>query len=154
MSASKKAINALNNHKAEQEQLNHNNLVKALVRVKNGQTENIELKPFGKVTVQELAKEAGVSRASLYGNHKLFIEELKNLNENRAKGVTEKRKEREKKSESDKELIRELSRTRELLAQENYRLNEENKNLKREVGALISQLGSNANVSSIHRKKE
>lgn len=151
MPANKQAIKALTSHKAEEEQLNHNNLVRALVRLKNNQAEKIELKPFGKITVQQLAEEAGVSRASLYGNHKSFVDELRKLNEKRAKGVTEKRKEREQKAESDKELISELSRTRELLAQENYRLNEENKKLKREVSALVSQLGSKGNISSIKK---
>jgi len=151
VAGNKKAVNALVNHKAEQEQLNHNNIVQALVRIKSGKPEKIQLKPFGKVTVKELALEADVSRASLYGNHKSLKDELEKINEKRATGVTEKRKEREKKVESDKELIRELMRSRELLAQENYRLNEENKKLTRQVGSLVSQLGSGANITPISK---
>jgi len=151
MAANKNAVKALVNHKAEQEQLNHNNIVQALVRIKNGKAEKVPLKPFGKVSAKDLAVEAGVSRASLYGNHKSFLKELKKINEKRSVGVTEKRKEREEKAASDKELIRELNQSRTLLAQENYRLNEENKRLVRQVEALVSQLGETANITSISK---
>jgi AcrR family transcriptional regulator len=151
MANNKKAVRALINHKAEQEQLNHNNIVQALVRMKNGKTETVQLKAFGKISVKDLALEAGVSRASLYGNHKSLLEELKKINGQRAVGVTEKRKEREKKAESDKDLIRELIQSRTLLAQENYGLNEENKRLVRQVKALVSQLGGSANITSISK---
>lgn len=144
-----KAQSALARHKAEQEELNHNNIVQALVRIKHGNTVNIELRPLGRVTVAQLAKESGVSRASLYGNHKSMLSELEKINEKRSTGVTERRKEREKKAENDRELIRQLTRAKELLAQENYRLNEENKKLKRQIEALISQLGSKTNITAI-----
>lgn len=149
MAANKNAQRALMRHKEEQEQKNHNNIVQALVRIKKGTPLNIQLKPLGKVTVQQLAKESCVSRASLYGNHKSLLSELEKINEKRSIGVTEKRKEREKKAENDRELIRELTRAKELLAKENYMLNEENKKLKRQIEALISQLGSKTNITAI-----
>ena len=147
MAVNKKAVTALVNHKAEQEQLNHNNIVQALVRIKHGKPEKIQLKPFGKISAKALAIEAGVSRASLYGNHKSLLDELKKINEHLSKGDSEKRKESEEKAQSDKELIQELSRSRTLLAQENYRLNEENKRLIRQVEALASQLSGSATIT-------
>lgn len=152
--ANTKAINALKNHKEELEQQNHNNIVEALVRIKNGKTEKIKLKPFGKVSVKDLATESGVSRASLYGNHKQLLERLGKINEKRSTGVSEERKLREAKKETDKEIIRELIRTRELLAQENFRINEENRKLKRQIESLVSQLDSKANVTSINKKRD
>lgn len=151
MVTNKKAINALNKHKAEQEEDNHNNIVQALVRIKNGTTKKIQLKRLGKVTVKNLALESGVSRASLYGNHKTLLDELDKINTKRCISVTEKRKEHEKKAENDKELIKELLRVKELLAQENFRLNEENKSLKRQASALISQLETKSNIIKINK---
>ena len=46
----------------------------------------------------------------------------------------------------NKEIIKQLSNSRELLAQENYRINEENKRLKREIENLNAQLYSGQNV--------
>jgi len=154
MAANKKAISALNRHKAELEEENHNNIVQALVRIKNGTTEKIQLKRLGKVTVKELALESGVSRASLYGNHKSLLDELDKINKKRTIGVADKRKEREKKAENDKELIRELLQAKELLAQENYRLNEETKTIKRQVNALLAQLGSRSNIIPINKDQD
>lgn len=151
MAANKKAISALNKHKAELEEQNHNNIVQALVRIKNGTTEKIRLKRLGKVVVKDLALESGVSRASLYGNHKSLLDELDKINKKRSIGVTDKRKEREKKAEDDKELIRKLLQAKELLAQENYRLNEDNKAIKRQVNALLAQLGSKSNIISMNK---
>lgn len=153
MATNKRAVKALNKHKAEQEEENHNNIVQALVRIKNGTTEKIRLKRLGKVTVKNLALESGVSRASLYGNHKSLLDELDKLNNNRTSGATDRRKERESKAETDKALIRELLRAKEMLAQENYRLNEENKSLERKVNALLSQIGSSSNVIQINKDK-
>ena len=150
----KKAINALKNHKEEEEQYNHNNIVEALVRIKNGNTVKIKLKPFGKVSVKDLAAESGLSRASLYGNHKPLLERLNKINEKRSTGASETRKLAEEKKESDKEVIRGLSSSRELLAQENYRINEENRKLKRQIESLVSQLDSKVNVTSINVKRE
>ncbi len=144
-----KAINALKNHKAEEEQQKHNDIVQALTRIKNGQTTKIKLKSFGKVSVKDLAIESGVSRASLYGNHKKLLEKLDKINKKRSTGVTEERKLIEAKQETDKEIIRELTRTRELLAQENYRINTENRKLIRQIESLASQLDSKSNVSPI-----
>lgn len=147
--ANTKAINALKNHKEELEQQNHNNIVEALVRIKNGKTKKIKLKAFGKVSVKDLATESGVSRASLYGNHKQLLDRFAKINEKRSTGVSEERKLREAKKENDKAVIRELTRTRELLAQENFRINEENRKLKRQIESLVSQLDSNSRISSI-----
>jgi len=154
MAANKKAINALNRHKAELEEQNHNNIVQALVRIKNGTTDKLQLKRLGKITVKELALESGVSRASLYGNHKSLLDEFDKINKKRTIGVAEQRKEREKKAENDKELIRELLQAKELLAQENYRLNEENKIIKRHVNALLAQLGTKSNIISINKDQD
>jgi len=154
MVANKKAISALNRHKAELEEQNHNNIVQALVRIKNGTTDKLQLKRLGKITVKELALESGVSRASLYGNHKSLLDEFDKINKKRTIGVAERRKEREKKAENDKELIRELLQVKELLAQENYRLNEENKVIKRHVNALLAQLGNKSNVISINNDQD
>ena len=151
--ANAKAISALRNHKEELEQQNHNKIVEALVRIKNGKTEKIKLKAFGKVSVKDLAIESGVSRASLYGNHKTLLERLSKINEKRSTGVSKERKFREAKKQSDKETIRELMRTRELLAQENYRINEENRKLKRQVESLATQLESLSNISPIAKPK-
>ena len=147
-----KSINALKNHKEELEQQNHNNIVEALMRIKNGNTNEITLKPYGKVSVQQLADESGVSRASLYGNHKALLEKLGKINEKRSKSVSEARKDQEEKEKTDAEIIRELIRTRELLAQENYQIHTENRRLKRQVEALVSQLDSTSNISSINSK--
>lgn len=154
MVVSKKAINALNRHKAELEEQNHNNIVQALVRIKNGSTEKLRLKRLGKITVKELAIESGVSRASLYGNHKSLLDELDKINKKRTISVSDKRKESEKKAVNDKQLIRELLQAKELLAQENYRLNEDNKTLKRQVNALLAQLGSKSNIVSINKDQD
>ncbi len=154
MAANKKAISALNRHKAELEEQNHNNIVQALVRIKNGTTDKLQLKRLGKITVKELALESGVSRASLYGNHKSLLDEFDKINKKRTIGVADRRKEREKKAENDKELIRELLQVKELLAQENYRLNEENKVIKRHVNALLAQLGNKSNVISINNDQD
>ncbi len=152
MAANKKAISALNKHKVELEEQNHNNIVQALVRIKNGTTEKIKLKRLGKVVVKDLAIESGVSRASLYGNHKSLLEELDKINKKRSIGVNDKRKEREKKADNDRELIRKLLHAKEQLAQENYRLNEDNKSIKRQVNALLAQLGSKSNIISITKE--
>lgn len=149
MSASKKSIKALKSHKADLEEQNHNNIIKALVRIKNGNTENIKIKQRGKVTVRELALESGVSRASLYGNHKLLLEELEKINSKRSVSVADKRKEREIKAESDRALIRKLTEAKEMLARENFRINEENKNLKEEINTLKSKAASGKNIISI-----
>ena len=153
MPSNKKATNALIKHKVELEEKNHNNIVEAIVRIKNAKTQVIRLNPIGKVTVADLAKESGVSRASLYGNHKSLLDELEKINSKRTISITEKRKIKEKKIDSDKELIKDLTKSKQLLAQENYSLNEQNKTLKRQIEALISQLGSKENVISGHFKK-
>ena len=154
MAANKKAISALNRHKAELEEQNHNNIVQALVRIKNGTTDKLQLKRLGKITVKELALESGVSRASLYGNHKSLLDEFDKINKKRTIGVADRRKEREKKAENDKELIRELLQVKELLAQENYSLKDENKVIKRHVNALLAQLGNKSNVISINNDQD
>lgn len=149
MDSNAKKIIKLIQHKAVEEQENHNKISLALTRIKNSKTENIRLKPLGKVSVQQLADEAKVSRASLYGNHKDFLEELSKINSKRTLSVTANRKSTQTKIDSDKKLIQDLIRQKELLAQENYRINEENKDLKRRNNALISQLGTKSNVTSI-----
>ena len=146
MPSNKKATNALIKHKVELEEKNHNNIVEAIVRIKNAKTQVIRLSPIGKVTVANLAKESGVSRASLYGNHKSLLDELEKINSKRTISINEKRKIKEKKIDTDKELIKDLTKSKQLLAQENYSLNEQNKTLKRQVAALIAQLGSKENV--------
>ncbi|MBF4989452.1 hypothetical protein [Methylophilus sp. 14] len=146
MVANKNAISALAQNRVELEEQTHTKLLQAITRIKNGVPETFKLKPAGKVTGIQLAKEAGVSRASLYGNHKIFLEELIKINSKRSLSVSAKRKLTEKKAETDKEIIKQLSNSRELLAQENYRINEENKRLKREIENLNSQLYSAGNV--------
>ena len=154
MAGNKKSVNALKEFKIEQEQKKHNDIVKALVRIKNGSTRHIKLKAFGKVSVNALAEEAGVSRASLYGNHKPLLDKLHKINEKRSMGVNAKRKLNESKKNAERETIKELVRTRDLLAQENYRIHSENRKLKRQLDSLVHQLESVSNITPIKEKNK
>lgn len=146
MASNKEAISALAQNRVEVEEKTHFKLLQAINRIKNGVPETFKLKPAGKVTGAQLAKEADVSRASLYGNHKILLKELEKINSKRSLSATAKRKLAEKKTEVEKETIRQLTDSKELLAQENYRINEENKDLKRKIETLMSQLDARENV--------
>jgi AcrR family transcriptional regulator len=146
-----KAINALKNHKAEQEEQLHNNIVAALVRINNNETLKVSLKAFKKVSVQDLATEAGVSRGALYGNHKALLEKLEKINSKRTTGVTSIRHKQEQKVQNDAENLKHLAADKEMLAQENYRLQNEIKLLQARNEALLAQLGSSTNVTPINQ---
>lgn len=154
MAQNKKAVLALAQNRIDTEEKNHSKLLQAINRINNGKPETFQLKPAGKVTGVQLAKEAGISRASLYGNHKAILAELEKINSKRSVSASARRKLQEKKTESERELIKQLSSSRELLAQENYKINEENKELKRKIEALISQLDARENVISGKFKRD
>lgn len=147
--SSKRAIDALKQGKADEEEQIHNQIVEALARIQHNKTEVIGLKPARKVTVVDLAKEAGVSRGSLYGNHRELLKRLDKINEKRGRTPSVVRKEKEEKQARDAELLTQLTDDKKKLARENYGLQQRVTELEGMVEALRAQLGQTSNVRSL-----
>jgi len=132
--------NALADYKKKEEQQKHNDLVDALVRLKNGQGTIVKLGALEKIKATHVAKEAKVSRTLLYTTHKDIQKEIEKANKRRGTSRNEARKKQEQKEATKQEIINSLNSDKQKLAQENYRLQLEVddlhstvKNLKEEI---------------------
>jgi hypothetical protein len=100
----------------------HEDFILALRRIETGKSEKVKIRPRQPITPTMLAQEAGRARSQLYATHRDLLERLKEVNAMRVSVSSEKKKS-DKKSELDlREIITRLSRDKELLAQQNFRL--------------------------------
>tara|TARA_R110001583_G_C5661865_1_gene409732 strand:+ start:5133 stop:5594 length:462 start_codon:yes stop_codon:yes gene_type:complete len=152
--STKRAINALREAKAAEEERNHNAIVDALTRIRNGKPQHIRLRPGVRVSVTDLAKEAGVSRGALYGNHKALLDRLEKLNDKRSGGVTSRRKQAEEKEIKKAELVQQLTEDKQKLARENYNLNRQVRVLEEKIEGLTTQLGRQSKVVPIGKREQ
>lgn len=122
-SVTKQSINALKDFKATQEIETHNKLVEAINRLTNNKP--IVVNKGTKLNVTDLAKEAGVSRGSVY-KHKDIIERIHSIRDNPHKSDYQIKKAQEAKrieaEKKNKSILDQLKIDKENLAQENYRL--------------------------------
>lgn len=151
--SSKRATEALQRHKADEEERIHNQIAEALARIQHKETRVIDLKPLQKVSVVNLAREAGISRGTLYNNHRALLSKLDKINEKLGRNVSVVRKEREQKEARQSELLKQLTLDKENFAQENYRLQQRVNELEGTVEALRSQLGEQGKVVSMSNRK-
>lgn len=119
----KASKNALREYKSSEEERNHNLLVKAFNRLVNN--EPITLLKGTKLTVASVAKEAGLSRGTVYLHQDVFNKiaaykanpsgsDFQRQKQIRATAI--------EKDESRKDLIEQLQIDKKKLAQENFRL--------------------------------
>ena len=137
MNNSKKRNKTLINNAAIREQEAHVDLIDALERCRTGTTENVKIRRIQKITAAIVAKEAGRSRSILYSNHQDILQKIEVINRRRGSSQRTKRLEKEKKDQTFRELVNQLNRDKSALAQENYRLQSENAELKEKLKRRI-----------------
>lgn len=136
----KKNVKALKDNAAVREQQAYIDLVDALERCKTGNTKNIKIGSAKKITASLLAKEAGRSRSIIYATHSELLDEINKINRSRGNKHQKERLDRERKDKTLRQTIEQLNLDKKGLAQENYRIQCENDDLRaklKRVGVII-----------------
>jgi len=115
---------ALKAHKAESQADTRLELEKALARLRNGQPKRVP--PNAKINASTLAKEAGVERSTIYRYHSTILNEVQRITHSAA---TTRLKEKhsayaqaEAKTKEYRQILEKCQADKEILKQENYRL--------------------------------
>lgn len=105
----------------------------ALKRIQERAALHVRVRPRQKITPAMVAKEAERARSQLYATHRDVLEKISEANAKRDLPKQEVNRQRRKTELELRALIATLSRDKELLAQQNYRLQAENDELRSEI---------------------
>jgi hypothetical protein len=104
----------------------------ALRRLVAGETQRVKVRPKQKITPALLAREADRARSQLYTTHADLLSQIAEANEKRTTAAKANKKIRQKSEQELRDIINQLSRDKELLAQQNYRLQHRIDDLERD----------------------